>query len=208
MCAHAGVPIVAWAIDSVTLTSEEQAQGVAGLKEEFFAPVVVLLRIPGDPSAAQSPAAPSTTLMQHCEDFLKRIPAFSKQYIWGNLVCSIYMPETIKTALPQAVERCLDDLEYGAVVVNSAPLVAYINPLGVWGGHMTPQSSQENVGSGVGKLHNFAQIDGVEKQVFEFPWGATIELGSNPPKIPAALVKPLAGLTADGFRGLWSALTP
>lgn len=191
---------------SVTITSEKQAAAILGLREEFFAPALIFLRIPGDEAAAASAEAPSATIMRHTEDFLRRIPAFSDKYLWGNLACALYVPDSVKTSLPENVQNCVDNLRYGSIVINNAPFVAYSNHLGAWGGHMGPESGPSNPGSGLGKLHNFALIDNVEKQVFEFPWGSTIDLGDKP--IPTFLVKPIAGLTGDGFRGLWAAITP
>lgn len=204
---HAGAEILPWAFDSVTLTSEEEAASVQGIKEEFFAPVLVVLRIPGNKAATESGEAPSTTIMQHSEDFLQRIPMFADKYLLGNLVCSLYLPASVKAEMPKVVENCIDNLRYGSVIVNSAPLTAYTNHLGAWGGHMSPETSVGNVGSGFGKIHNFAQIDNVEKQVCEFPWGSTIDF-TDTPKIPGFLVKFLAGKTGDGWRGVWNAITP
>ncbi|NJR41985.1 MAG: hypothetical protein HC767_04330 [Akkermansiaceae bacterium] len=141
------------------------------------------------------------------QDFLAHMPRFSKQFLHGNLTCSVYVPASIQAALPAAVQQCIDDLQYGTIVVNGASVVSYSNLLACWGAHETPETDRKFVGSGIGKLHNFSQIDGLEKQVTAFPWGSTLDL-STVPDIPEALVLPLAGLTSCGLRGLWAAITP
>ena len=220
-----------WAFHSVTLTSEADAAAVPGLQEEFFAPVVVLLRVPTAAAAADVPvatalhaqASPSPAAAEPCEEasipdlpeaskkaahgFLRCMPAFTEQYLWGNLACSIFVPDSTKAALPESTQTCVDSLRYGSVVVNNVPILAYMCRQACWGAYMCPESSQSNVGSGLGKLHNFSQVDGLEKGALSFPWVTTLELG-GPPKIPGYLVPVLAGLTGGGLRGVWAALTP
>lgn len=229
VCVRAGEEVLPYAFKRVTLDSEEHAASVPGLQEEFFAPVMLLVRVPSSGVAAptayfattpymipppvsfpeEEPILPedSGEVLDLSEAFLAQIPRFSNQYLHGNLTCSLYLPASIEAALPEASQQCIDELSYGTIVVNGASVVSYSNHLGCWGAHMTPESDPKNVGSGIGKIHNFSQVDGLQKQVTAFPWGATIDL-TKIPDIPEALVLPLAGLTSCGLRGLWAAVTP
>lgn len=213
-----------WAFKSITLTSQAEASSIQGLKEEFFAPVVILLRVPTSAAATTTPVATAAQVTMEpseepsiaelseanknaAEGFLKSMPAFVSAHLYGNLTCCIFLPNSVKTALPETSQNCIDNLRYGSVVVNNSPVVSYFCRSGCWGGHACPESSQKVVGSGLGKLHNFSQIDDLEKFVMEFPWGHSLEVG-DAAKIPGFLLPVLAGLTGGGLKGVWAALTP
>jgi hypothetical protein len=233
----AGEEVLPYAFKRVTLDREEDALNLAGLQEEFFAPVMLMVRVPtpnavhsdvplplmrlgpsmippvslGDSSKEsskqQSVPEASRKVLDLAENFLEQMPRFADRYLHGNLACSIYVPDSIESAMPRVVETCLDDLRYGAIVVNNGALVAYSNELGCWGGYMSPEVNRRNCVSGIGKIHNFAQVDNLQKQVTAFSWGSTIENVSLS-ELPDAIVRPLAGLVSCGMRGVWDAITP
>lgn len=231
-----GEEVLPFAVQRLTLGSQADAGNVTCLQEEFFAPVLVMVRIPTPekkrtaatvPRMVVSTMIPQDTpksksdsqdsgqdsperdrkVLDRSTRFLEQIPDFAANYIHGNLTCAVYVPSSIQRAMPGTVQQCIDDLEYGTIVVNGASIVAYSNLRGVWGAHVRSDTSPKNVGSGIGKIHNFDRIDSLEKAVTAFPWGSTIDM-SKIPDIPGSLVLPLAGVTSCGLRGLWAALTP
>ena len=229
-CMHAGNEVLPWAFHSVTLASEADAAAIPGLQEEFFAPVVILLRVPTAAAAATAADTPVATAShthasseEPCEEacipnlpeasknaahgFLQSMPSFTEKYLWGNLTCGVFLPDCTKAALPESAQNCVDNLRYGSVVVNNLLIVSYTCRQGCWGGYACPESSQSNVGLGLGKLHNFSQVDSLEKQVISFPWGTSIDVGDIS-KLPSPLVRVLAGLIGYGVRDVWAALTP
>lgn len=219
MCAASEV--LPWAFKSITLDKLEDAATIPGLLEEFFAPVVIFLRLPSDSSASTPPVVTtaldgeegsvpelSEASTKAAESFLKTIPGFCEKYVFGNLTCGLFLPDTVRAALPETSQNCIDNLQYGQVVVNNAPIGAYSVQRGTWGAWMGPKTSQKNVGSGIGKLHNFRQIDGLEKFVLDFPASHNLELG-DPSAIPGILVPLIAGISGGyGIRGVWAAISP
>jgi hypothetical protein len=213
-----GAPVVPWAVDSVALAKEEDAAGVPGLQEEFFAPGMVLLRLPrAEPLAAEHAAALKDTAAPEASvsaardelmsGFLAQIPAFAETRLWGNLCCALFVPSSAEAAAPDAVQQCVDDLAYGTVTINMTPLVSYSNMHGIWGGRMHAGATPAEYGSGLGHIHNLLRVDNLEKQVMRYPPGHTLAIGTGT-RIPPSIVKPLTGFLACGFKGAWDALTP
>lgn len=163
----AGEEVLPWALMSITLDSEEEAGSITGLQEEFFAPVSIFLRVP----TAKTANGESSTEHSAAEGFMQYMPSFVQKNMYGDLGCGVFLPDSVKTALPETSQNFIDELRYGAVVVNSMSFAAYGCRSGCWGGHMSPESNSQNVGSGLGKIHNFSRVDELEKCVMEFPWG-------------------------------------
>ena len=231
-----GEEVLPFAVQRLTLASQSDAANVTGLQEEYFAPVLLMVRIPTPAAVRAAATVPRTEasnmipldtpesdsdgtagdsmgteddskVLDRSAKFLEQIPDFAEKYLHGNLTCALYVPSSIQRAMTGNVHQCIDDLKYGTIVVNGASIVSYSNLRGVWGAHVGPHTSPKNVGSGIGKIHNFSKIDGLEKAVTAFPWGSTIDM-SKVPEIPGFLVLPLAGVMSCGLRGLWAALTP
>eukprot|EP00892_Ulva_mutabilis_P007721 jgi/Ulvmu1/5320/UM022_0114.1 len=184
-------PVVPWAVHHVTLSSAADAAAVPGLAREFFAPVLIMIRLAsgapdstkvgtvpdsGNPlssSAAQPPSSPGDdgSHAALAASFLQAVPEFLEHGLWGNLAASVYAPTQVEAAAETELQACLDDLRYGSVILNMPTFFAYLLSEGVWGGFQYPYTSIAKPGSGVGHVSNVYGIDGVEKQVVQAPWG-------------------------------------
>lgn len=188
-----------WAIHNATFSSAEQASALPGLSEEFFAPVLTILRVSNPPAATQAPLT---------EAFLSGLPEFAERGLWGTLVASVYAPPEVSTAPPvaTALQACIDDLAYGSVIVNGPTFVAFNFPAGAWGGIGRDGESTADAGSGIGKFLNTRLVDGVEKQVITFDAVFTVPPTELP--LPPPAVKALIGVLGNGAKGLLQAATP
>ena len=91
-------------------------------------------------------------------DFLKKAVEFCNNKLWGNLnVTVIVHPKTLKDPLVNAAfEKAICDLRYGTVAINTFPGIPFIFASPPWGAH--PSSTQEDIQSGNGFVHNLSLI--------------------------------------------------
>ena len=103
-------------------------------------------------------------------DYIDEAVDFCNQRLWGTLAATILVhPASLRDPLvAEAVDRAIDRLEYGAVVVNSWAAVAYGLPTATWGAY--PGASAQDIQSGRGVVHNAYLLEDVEKTVCRAPW--------------------------------------
>ena len=103
-------------------------------------------------------------------DYVDEAVDFCNEQLWGTLAATILVhPASLRDPLvAEAVERAIDRLEYGAVVVNDWAAVAYGLPTATWGAY--PGSPPEDIQSGRGVVHNAYLLEDVEKTVCRAPW--------------------------------------
>ena len=83
-------------------------------------------------------------------------------------------PRSLKDpAVAEAVEQAIADLRYGTVAVNAWVAVAYGAVTTTWGAH--PGSTDEDIQSGRGVVHNSRMLEDVEKSVVRAPFKAPIK---------------------------------
>ncbi len=103
-------------------------------------------------------------------EFLERAVDLCNEQLWGTLSASLIVhPRTLNDpANREAVERAIDRLDYGSVVVNhwSAAPYAMVSP--PWGA--APGATPEDIQSGVGFVHNTFLIEDVAKTVVRGPF--------------------------------------
>lgn len=110
-------------------------------------------------------------------DAPRSVPAFLEQAVdlcnerlWGTLSASLLVhPRTLADPESRAaVERAIDRLEYGSVVVNhwSAAPYAMVSP--PWGA--APGATPDDIQSGVGFVHNTYLLEDVQKTVVRGPF--------------------------------------
>jgi len=145
-------------------------------------------------------------------EFLDAAVAFCNDTLWGTLAASIIVhPRSLADPeVEAAVERAIDRLEYGSVVVNHFTGAAYAFGSPPWGGY--PGATETDIRSGRGFVHNTYMLEDVQKTVVRGPF--------RPPITPAwfhthrtahELLPKVARLTATGELSaipgvLWSAL--
>jgi acyl-CoA reductase-like NAD-dependent aldehyde dehydrogenase len=103
-------------------------------------------------------------------DYLDDAVRFCNERLWGDLTVAILVhPRSLSDAMvADALERAIDRLEYGSVVINHYPGAAYAFVSPAWGGY--PGGEPTDVGSGVGVVHNSFLLEDVQKSVVRGPF--------------------------------------
>ena len=103
-------------------------------------------------------------------DFLEQAVDFANETLWGTLSASILVhPQSLKDpAIAAAVERAIDRLRYGSVVVNQWSALPYGTVSMPWGAY--PGHTNQDIQSGRGEVHNTYLIEDVEKSVLRGPF--------------------------------------
>lgn len=122
---------------------------------ETFAPVMGIVRLPGS---------------REPQRFLDAAVAFANDTLMGTLSVSIHIHPRTRELLAEHFDRSVAELRYGTVGIN-----AWAGPIfgmagGTWGGF--PGSTLDDVGSGIGIVHNALLLDPdhVERTVGFGPW--------------------------------------
>jgi aldehyde dehydrogenase (NAD(P)+) len=120
--------------------------------DEAFAPVLSETALPGDDAAA----------------FLRNAVAFVNEVPHGTLGVSILIhPRTIAELGP-AFDDAIAALRYGCVAINSWPGVGFLLASASWGAY--PGNTLDDVGSGIGVVHNAFLFDHPQKTVIRQPF--------------------------------------
>ncbi len=108
-------------------------------------------------------------------DYLERAVDFCNDSLWGTLSASILIhPASLKDpAVAEALERAIDRLEYGSVVVNHWSAVPYGLVSTSWGGY--PNATVTDIQSGRGVVHNTFLLEDIEKSVVRGPFRTPIK---------------------------------
>jgi hypothetical protein len=109
-------------------------------------------------------------------DFLPTATEFVNHKVWGSLCCSVILADRTRRdpASEQAFQEALDELRYGSIVVNHWPGVGYGLGETTWGAH--PGHTPEDIGSGVGRVHNCFMFDKAQKSVVYGPFRPMLKL--------------------------------
>ncbi len=101
--------------------------------------------------------------------FLEAAARFANENLWGTLCATIIVhPKTLKDpVVHQAVEKAIDDLEYGSVALNTWAAAIFAVGTAPWGAY--PNSTLEDIQSGRGWVHNSFMLEGVQKCVLRAP---------------------------------------
>jgi len=141
---------------------------------EYFAPVLGVVSLAGNG-----------------QEFLDAAITHANEKIAGTLGANVLIDPDTQSALGDAFERAIADLNYGAIAVNSWTAFVYATPILPWGAF--PGGTLENVQSGIGVVHNALLLDRVERSVSRgpfrpFPRSISTALKSR--SLSAALVLP------------------
>jgi acyl-CoA reductase-like NAD-dependent aldehyde dehydrogenase len=103
-------------------------------------------------------------------EFLEAAVEFCNEQVWGTLAATIIVhPRSLRDPLiAAAVERAIDDLRYGSVVVNHWAAAAYGAVSPTWGAY--PGGERTDIQSGQGVVHNTYLLEDVEKAVVRGPF--------------------------------------
>ncbi len=102
-------------------------------------------------------------------EFLEKAVAFCNNKLWGNLNATIIVhPKTLRDPSVKAVfEQAICKLKYGTVAINTFPGISFVLASSPWGAY--PSSTQKDIQSGNGFVHNTAMLEGIEKAVIRAP---------------------------------------
>jgi aldehyde dehydrogenase (NAD(P)+) len=155
------------------------------LTDEYFAPVLGVLELPGNP-----------------RQFLDAAVEAANERFTGTLGANIIAhPKTITTLGP-AFDMAIAGLRYGTVAVNAWTALGYLTAAAPWGAF--PGHTLADVQSGIGVVHNALLLAGPERTVVRGPFRSV-------PKPPWFVTNKTAAITGRRLVSFaasprWSAL--
>jgi aldehyde dehydrogenase (NAD(P)+) len=171
--------------------------GNDALTTEYFAPVLGVLELPGNPRAFLDTA----------------IRTANEQFVGTLGVNLIAHPRTIATLGP-ALDEAIAALRYGTVAVNAWTALGFLTATATWGAY--PGHTPADVGSGIGIVHNALLLDGTERTVLRGPFRPAprsvlhgeLAMSPRPPWFVTNKTAATTGrlLTEFAARPRWSAL--
>ncbi len=118
---------------------------------EYFSPVLGVVTVPGTG-----------------QDFLDAAVAHANDKLQGTLGANLLIDPATEKSLGAGFERAIAALHYGSIAINSWTAFAFITPTLTWGAF--PGGTTDDVGSGIGVVHNALLLDGVERSVLHGPF--------------------------------------
>lgn len=135
--------------------------------------------VPGlDPSDSENPCfgqesfcglqAETALSANSVKEFIEAAVEFANETCWGTLnACLIVHPDTAKR-YSEAVDKALEELRFGSVVVNHWPALSYGFGVTTWGAF--PGHTYQDIRSGIGVVHNSYLFDKPQKSVIRGPF--------------------------------------
>jgi aldehyde dehydrogenase (NAD(P)+) len=120
--------------------------------EEFFSAAFVTTRLPGNDAA----------------DYLENAVHFANTRLDGTLGANLVVHPATRSELGKHFESALAGLRYGAIGVNTWTGFNFLQPRAPWGAF--PGHRLNDVGSGIGVVHNALMFDRPEKTVATGPF--------------------------------------
>ena len=151
--AASAYPSAVWTNDGTrALVELDAADDCTALEQtEYFAPVLGVVALPG-----------------LGQEFLDRAVEHANERLVGTLGANVLIDPATQDALGAGFERAIADLRYGSIAINAWTAFGYLQPALTWGGF--PGSSIDDVGSGLGVVHNALLLDDVERSVVRGPF--------------------------------------
>lgn len=118
---------------------------------EYFAPVLGVVTVPGSG-----------------QGFLDAAVAYANDRLQGTLGANLLIDPATEKSLGVGFERAIAGLRYGSIAINGWTAFGFITPTLTWGAF--PGSTLEDVGSGIGVVHNALLLDRVERSVVRGPF--------------------------------------
>lgn len=134
------------------LVEPRDGQDAAALQStEYFAPVLGVVDLPG-----------------LGQDFLEAAVTYANDELQGTLGANLLIDPRTERALGTGFERAITGLRYGSIAINAWTAFGFITPTLTWGAF--PGNTLDEVGSGIGVVHNALLLDGVERSVVRGPF--------------------------------------
>jgi aldehyde dehydrogenase (NAD(P)+) len=119
--------------------------------EEAFAPLIAITTLPGD-----------------TQSYMRDAVAFANDRLWGTLGANIVVHPATMREFPDDADAAIAALRYGCVAVNAWTGAGFLLTEASWGAY--PGNTVENVGSGIGVVHNSYLFDRAQKSVVYAPF--------------------------------------
>lgn len=129
---------------------DPEIEDAAPFSTEVFGPALAIVHLP-------SPDVPT---------YLINATRFANDRLAGTLGANIIIDGRTQGRYSGAVEQALTDLEYGTIAINTWTGAAYFLSACAWGAY--PGHTPEDIGSGVGVVHNTLMFGQPEKSIV---WG-------------------------------------
>lgn len=134
------------------LVEVDEGEDAAALETtEYFAPVLGVVELPG-----------------LGQEFLDAAVAHANDALQGTLGANLLIDPETERALGSGFERAIAELRYGSIAINAWTGVAFVTPTLSWGAY--PGNTLDEVGSGIGVVHNALLLDAVERSVLRGPF--------------------------------------
>ncbi|MFT4030447.1 MAG: aldehyde dehydrogenase family protein [Protaetiibacter sp.] len=121
--------------------------------EEAFAPVLGWTQLPGTGT-----------------DFFRSAVGYANDHLAGTLGGNIIVQPKDRRAMGIAFEEIVAEFRYGTVAINAWTAVGFLLPAATWGAY--PGNTLEDVGSGIGVVHNGHLLADTERTVVTGPFRA------------------------------------
>ncbi|WP_083511140.1 aldehyde dehydrogenase family protein [Microbacterium sp. XT11] len=118
---------------------------------EYFAPVLGVVTVAGTG-----------------QEFLDAAVAYANERLQGTLGANLLIDPATEKSLGTGFERAIAALRYGSIAINAWTAFGFITPTLTWGAF--PGSTIDDVGSGIGVVHNALLLDRVERSVVRGPF--------------------------------------
>ena len=103
------------------------------------------------------------------EAYLVAAIEYSNSELWGTLGANILIhPKTIRQIGKKRFEEILAEFKYGTIGINGWCALGFLITNCPWGAY--PGGTLEDVGSGIGTVHNAFMLERTEKVVVQAPW--------------------------------------
>ncbi|WJY48442.1 aldehyde dehydrogenase family protein [Streptomyces chengbuensis] len=122
------------------------------ITEEVFGSALGVVRLPGPTPAA----------------FLRHAVDFANDTLPGTLGATLIVHPRTEKAHREAVRTAIADLRYGTLGVNCWSAVGFLLGFTPWGAH--PGHTRQEIGSGIGFVHNAFMLEDIEKTVLRAPF--------------------------------------
>lgn len=137
--------------DRVLVEIDRDDDPTALQNTEYFAPVLGVVEVPGSG-----------------QEFLDAAVAYANEQLQGTLGANLIIAPSTERALGPGFERAIANLRYGSIAINGWTAFGFITPTMTWGAF--PGNTIDDVGSGIGVVHNALLLDAVERSVIRGPF--------------------------------------
>jgi len=137
--------------DRLLVEVDGEADAAALQSTEYFGPVLGVVEVDGTG-----------------QDFLQAAIAYANEHLQGTLGANVLIDPATERALGTRFEQAIAELRYGTIAINAWTGVAFGLSTLTWGAF--PGGTVDDVGSGIGVVHNALLLDEVERTVLRGPF--------------------------------------